>query len=39
MKMLNNNGPNIEPWGTPAIIFSQVLKFLFTQTLCCLLVK
>ena len=37
--MLNNNGPNIEPWGTPAIMFSQVLKLLFTRPLCFLLVK
>ena len=29
MKMLNNNGPSIEPWGTPAIMFPQVLEFLF----------
>ena len=39
MKMLNNNGPNIELWRTPAIMFSQVLKLLFTWTFCCLLVK
>ena len=32
VKMLNNNGSNIEPWGTPAIMFSQVSKLLFTVT-------
>ena len=28
MKKIINNGPNIEPSGTPAIMFSQVLKLL-----------
>ena len=37
--MLNNNGPNLEPWGTPTIMYSWVLKLLFPRALCYLLVK
>lgn len=34
MKKLNNNSPNIEPWGNVGIMFIQVLKLLLTWTLC-----
>ena len=32
--MLNKSGPSFEPCGIPAIIFSQELKLLLTQTRC-----
>ena len=34
--MLNNNGPSIEPWGTPKNISNHVLYELFTLILCLL---
>ena len=37
--MLNKSGPSIGPCRTPAIIFSQELKLLLTQTCCCLSFK
>ena len=32
--MLNNRGPNIEPWGTPELISDHLLKELLTFVLC-----
>ena len=32
--MLNNNGPNIEPWGTPKSISNHLLDELFTLVFC-----
>ena len=32
MKILNNSGPNIKPYGTKAIMFFQVIKLLFIGT-------
>ena len=33
-EMINNNGPNIEPCGTPKTISYQELEVLFTLALC-----
>ena len=37
--ILNQSGPKIEPCGTPENFYSQLLKLLFTGTLCDLLLK
>ena len=39
IKMLHKNGPSIETCGTPAVIFSQEVKLLLTQTRCRLSLK
>ena len=38
-KMLNNNGPSIEPCGPPEIISNQELQILFILVLCFLFDK
>ena len=38
-KMLNSNGPNMEPYGTPKLISDHKLYVPFSFTLCFRLVK
>ena len=36
MYIRNNNGPRIEPWGTPVVIVSKGDFMLLNSTYCCL---
>ena len=35
----NNNGPRIEPWGTPVVIISKGDFMLLNSTYCCLCIR